>query len=211
MWVRVPPPAPSRSKLHIACSDFFQKSERTHCAAPPFQTEPASLSFGLVVRFHWCGNLKQLYMESLRRLRLSAMTAFLRNCPGNLSGCNGRTHRFAPTVLKRSLPRIDVHPKFASTQRGYVHALQCSTEMYAYRGSFCRATPKGVAKQQRRRSRDASGRCLPREGAVFWGSSCRVTPKGVAGSQRCTKRDAGGRLPARQVWCCAKNASLQRR
>ena len=28
--------APRRSKLHIACSDFFQKSERTHAAAPPF-------------------------------------------------------------------------------------------------------------------------------------------------------------------------------
>ena len=27
-----------RSKLCIACSDFFQKSERTHAAAPPFQT-----------------------------------------------------------------------------------------------------------------------------------------------------------------------------
>ncbi len=166
--------------------------------APPLQTEPASLSFGLVVRFHWCGNLKQLYMESLRRLRLSAMTAFLRNCPGNLSGCNGRTHRFAPTVLKRSLPRIDVHPKFASTQRGYVHALQCSTEMYAYRGSFCRATPKGVAKQQRRRSRNASGRCPPREGALFWGSSCRVTPKGVTSQYQRTKRNASGRCPPRE-------------
>ena len=45
--VRVPPPAPRRSKLHIACSDFFQKSERAHFAAPPFQTEPASLGFCL--------------------------------------------------------------------------------------------------------------------------------------------------------------------
>ena len=25
MWVRVPLPAPRRSKLHIACSDFFQR------------------------------------------------------------------------------------------------------------------------------------------------------------------------------------------
>ena len=47
--VRVPPPAPRRSKLHIACSDFFQKSERAHCAAPPFQIEPASLGFDLVL------------------------------------------------------------------------------------------------------------------------------------------------------------------
>ena len=40
---------PRRSKLHIACSDFFQKSERAHCAAPPFQIEPASLGFDLVL------------------------------------------------------------------------------------------------------------------------------------------------------------------
>ena len=44
-WAR----APRRSKLHIACSDFFQKSERAHCAAPPFQIEPASLGFDLVL------------------------------------------------------------------------------------------------------------------------------------------------------------------
>ena len=34
-------PAPRRSKLCIACSDFFQKSERTHAVAPPFQPRPA--------------------------------------------------------------------------------------------------------------------------------------------------------------------------
>ena len=34
--------APRRSKLHIACSGFFQKSERARFAAPPFQTGPAS-------------------------------------------------------------------------------------------------------------------------------------------------------------------------
>ena len=39
--VRVRSPAPRRSKLCIACSDFFQKSERTHSAAPPFQPRPA--------------------------------------------------------------------------------------------------------------------------------------------------------------------------
>ena len=57
--------------------------------APPLQTEPASLSFGLVVRFHWCGNLKQLCVESLRRLRLSAMTALLRNCAQNWTEMGG--------------------------------------------------------------------------------------------------------------------------
>ena len=39
--VRVRLPAPRRSKLCIACSDFFQKSERTHSDAPPFQPRPA--------------------------------------------------------------------------------------------------------------------------------------------------------------------------
>ena len=45
VWVRVPPPAPRRSKLYIACSDLFYKSERAHAAAPPFQIEPAALGF----------------------------------------------------------------------------------------------------------------------------------------------------------------------
>ena len=49
MWVQVPSSAPSRSKCHIVCSDFFYKPERTHFVAPPFQTEPAAagLRFGL--------------------------------------------------------------------------------------------------------------------------------------------------------------------
>ena len=41
------PPAPRRSKLYIACSDFLQKSERAHAAAPPFQIESAMLGFDL--------------------------------------------------------------------------------------------------------------------------------------------------------------------
>ena len=40
---RVPPPAPRRSKLYIACSDFLQKSECAHAAAPPFKITTASL------------------------------------------------------------------------------------------------------------------------------------------------------------------------
>ena len=46
--VRILSAVPCRSKRHIACSDFFQKSERAHFAAPPFQTEPAALGFDLV-------------------------------------------------------------------------------------------------------------------------------------------------------------------
>ena len=47
--VRIPPAAPSRSKRYIACSDLFYKSERAHSAAPPFQIEPATLGFDLVL------------------------------------------------------------------------------------------------------------------------------------------------------------------
>src|SRR5699024_10284819 len=45
--VRVRSPAPRRSKLCIACSDLFHKSERAHAAAPPLQTATASLGCGL--------------------------------------------------------------------------------------------------------------------------------------------------------------------
>ena len=41
-WVQIPPLGPRRSKRHIACSDFFRKSERAHFAAPPLQTGPAA-------------------------------------------------------------------------------------------------------------------------------------------------------------------------
>ncbi len=41
--------APRRSKLRIACSDFFQKSERARSAAPPFKIEPTSLGFNFVL------------------------------------------------------------------------------------------------------------------------------------------------------------------
>ena len=50
VWVRVPSGAPRRSKLYIACSDLFYKSERTHFVAPPFQLRPALLGSQLVGR-----------------------------------------------------------------------------------------------------------------------------------------------------------------
>ena len=54
--VRVRSPAPRRSKLYIACSDLFYKSERAHAAAPPLQIEPAALGFDLGFSFfgHIC-------------------------------------------------------------------------------------------------------------------------------------------------------------
>ena len=39
---------PRRSKLYIACSDLFYKSERAHAAAPPFQITTASLGCDLI-------------------------------------------------------------------------------------------------------------------------------------------------------------------
>ena len=63
----VSPLAPRRSKLHIACSDFF-KSERAHSAAPPFQPRFASLDSRLGF---WC-RLKSLRLESIHAFHLGA-------------------------------------------------------------------------------------------------------------------------------------------
>ena len=41
LGVRFPSGVPRRSKLCIACSDLFYKSEYAHAAAPPFQLRPA--------------------------------------------------------------------------------------------------------------------------------------------------------------------------
>ena len=46
--VQVSSLAPRRSKRHIVCSDFFQKSERTHFVAPPFQITTAPPDCDLV-------------------------------------------------------------------------------------------------------------------------------------------------------------------
>ena len=46
--VQVSSLAPRRSKRHIVCSDFFQKSERTHSVAPPFQITTAPPGCDLV-------------------------------------------------------------------------------------------------------------------------------------------------------------------
>ena len=39
----------SEQALYRLLRLFFKKSERAHAAAPPFQTEPAALGFGLAV------------------------------------------------------------------------------------------------------------------------------------------------------------------
>ena len=48
VWVRVPPPAPRRSKLCIACSDFFTKvrARSRRCSSFPNRTRFAGLRFG---------------------------------------------------------------------------------------------------------------------------------------------------------------------
>ena len=55
VWVRVPSGAPRRSKLCIACSDLFCKSERTHVAAPPFHPANAALICGVRETRVWSG------------------------------------------------------------------------------------------------------------------------------------------------------------
>ena len=47
--VRLPSAAPRRRGRHIVRGDFFQKSPLTHFVAAPFQIEPASLGFDLVL------------------------------------------------------------------------------------------------------------------------------------------------------------------
>ena len=48
VWVRVPPPAPRRSKLCIACSDSFTKvrARSRRCSSFPNRTRFAGLRFG---------------------------------------------------------------------------------------------------------------------------------------------------------------------
>ena len=53
--VRIPPSAPSRSKLCIACSDLFYESERTHVATPPFYPANAALICGVRETRVWSG------------------------------------------------------------------------------------------------------------------------------------------------------------
>ena len=51
--VRIPSGVPSRSKLCIACSDLFYKSERAHTAAPPFHPANALPVCGVRRRGPW--------------------------------------------------------------------------------------------------------------------------------------------------------------
>ena len=53
--VQIPPSPPRRSKLCIACSDLFYKSERTHVAAPPFHPANAALICGVRETRVWSG------------------------------------------------------------------------------------------------------------------------------------------------------------
>ena len=64
---------PRRSKLHIACSDFFQKSGCAHSAAPPFQITTAALGCDLV-----SGSKPESWgFESVRVIRIGAKSALI--------------------------------------------------------------------------------------------------------------------------------------
>ena len=47
VWVQIPLPVPSRSRHHIACSDFFLKVRARTTAVPPFQAQPFTLGCDL--------------------------------------------------------------------------------------------------------------------------------------------------------------------
>ena len=82
--VRVPMPAPRRSKLYIACSDFLQKSERAHAAAPPFQITTASLGCDLVLGADWKAGASKVFVLSSSEIPCLARIPALRR--GFLAG-----------------------------------------------------------------------------------------------------------------------------
>ena len=104
VWVRVPSGAPRRSKLHIACSDFFQKSERTHFAAPPFQITTAALGCDLVlgVDLKACTS-KVFTLSNRRRQAMPVSSSLLPVSEGTLrradQNCAGKPERFFRTHL----------------------------------------------------------------------------------------------------------------
>ena len=73
--VRIHLPPPNRSKLYIACSDFFTKdrARSCRCSSFPNQTRSAGLRFGVGCRPENCG------ICSVLRLRKSA--SFERSLP----------------------------------------------------------------------------------------------------------------------------------
>ena len=73
--VRIHLPPPSRSKLYVACSDFFTKvrARSCRCSSFPNQTRSAGLRFGVGCRPENCG------ICSVLRLRKSA--SFERSLP----------------------------------------------------------------------------------------------------------------------------------
>ena len=62
VWVRVPPPAPRRSKLHIACSDFFYKKVRVRsfrCSSFSNRKRCAGLRFDETGALEWVHLFRQ--------------------------------------------------------------------------------------------------------------------------------------------------------
>ena len=97
VWVRVPSGAPRRSKLHIACSDFFIKSQS---ALIPLLLLSNRDSLRWICGWFW-GRPESLYLESVHAFQLvasviSLATSFL--CFAS------KTHRALILLLLASEP-----------------------------------------------------------------------------------------------------------
>ena len=95
VWVRVPPPAPRRSKLYIACSDFFSKvgAHSFRCYSFPNRTCCA------VFRFGFSCEPESSCLESAHAFHASA-----RQSPGFFIGRQG---------LRRISPGSAIHARIA--------------------------------------------------------------------------------------------------
>ena len=92
--VRLLSGVPRRSKRHIVCSDFFQKSERTHSAVSRFQTGLTSLGAGLVPP---CGRLFFLYDRNIGLTALARRGKCRIACAVFLCPCPKRRHPSSPS------------------------------------------------------------------------------------------------------------------
>ena len=110
--VRVPMPAPRRSKPYIACSDFLQKSERAHAAAPPFQITTASLGCDLVLDADLKACASKVFTLSSSEIpclaRIPALTARLLSRTGNFFASEPDSLLWIPVRVRYGLGYADL-------------------------------------------------------------------------------------------------------